>query len=96
MSLLSSLLGKDKAIKMVMSLLKQAFGNIGKDALRLVLEAEVKQDWSNKQKFDYVKDSLIAKYKRAAEWKWMLNFLIEWAVGQTKVGKLDDILKVLK
>jgi hypothetical protein len=96
MSLLSQVLGKQGAIKMVMSLLKQIFGGIGKEAVTLALEAEAHEDWTGKQKFDYVKNSLIAKYKRAESWKWVLNFLIEWAVGQIQPAKVLSLPEVVK
>jgi hypothetical protein len=63
--------------------------------VRLASEAETHTDWTGPQKFEYVKDQLLARYAKLVDYKWVLNILIELAVGKLKNydAKLGDVIE---
>ena len=93
-TLLLGIFGKAKLINIALALFTAALGRIAADATSLVQEAEGHSDWTGAQKFDFVREVLLAKYGQLAEWKWLLTLVIETAVGRTQ-GKAADVVQAV-
>jgi hypothetical protein len=72
--------------KLAMRILKLVFAEVGETAIHLVQQAELRADWSGIQKAEYVWAELRIKYSRLENYKWLANFIVEWAVGQAVNG----------
>jgi hypothetical protein len=92
---LIELFGRGGALNLLFGWLWLAFGDLAKSALTFAQEAETHADWTGTQKFDFVKDQLLAKYVKLVDYKWVLNILIELAVGKLKNygAKLGDVIE---
>lgn len=86
-------LGNAGLVSLGSSLLKQALGKIYKDAVGWVKVAATHDEWSSKQKFDFVAQKLLADYDSLKDWDWALKIVIEWAYGQVKgyTSKLGEL-----
>jgi hypothetical protein len=67
--------------KIGLAFLKAAFADVGATAVQLAKEAEAHADWTGAEKFGYVFNGLVAKYRRLENYRWLLRFITEYAAG---------------
>ena len=97
-NLLAGLLSKKLLMQLIFSLLSLAFSHVKDDVVRWIAQAEAHGEWTNEQKYKYVKEQLLKKYSKLEAYGWAVRFVIEWFVGQqkSKTGDLSTLVEVLK
>ena len=93
-SIIMAIIGKQALIDLALGLLKLAYGRISADAIALIKEAQLHTAWTNEQKFDYVWKSLLAKYDKLADYKWVVEFIINSLLAKVK-DKSATIVKAV-
>ena len=78
-------LGKAKLLNLVFRIFRKIWGKLYRDMLQEVQAAElVRPPLTDVEKAQYAIKGFILRHNEAKEWGWVLNVLLEIAVGEYK------------